>query len=348
MQKRTTLIGIIGFLLVSMVLPAQAQPQHPQRRKTPFQGSPLGWNIDAVLDMYVQNISRHYDLNEAQAKYTRALLTKRSKEFLQNYEADVRELFSEYMTYQMGQSLPAPEIAMEFAQRAEPLTKAIRRQVIEGNEEWREILNEEQKRKHDRDMAVVREMFDKLETQLDHWKDGKVYSSEVGRRKISKRPIQPMKSENRWEHYVRSFIRMYHLNADQQQTAFSVLRSMMERADSYRQSKRKEFAELEQRYDRLEELFTRHGSSKHESYRVQARKAYQEQLRLEAPIRKMFQDLKEKLMRIPTAEQKRARAEHQKKLEQMIAERKGGSQTKPAATTQPAKAAKATTTQPKG
>ena len=99
--------------------------------------------------------------------------------------------------------------------------------------------------------------------------------SEEARLERSERPVGP------WEQYVRDFTRTYKLDAAQQATAESVLREVKERRTTYEQAHRLDFDSA------------RKGSSK----------SLEE---LNKPVVAMFDELKLRLMRIPSSAQRQA------------------------------------------
>lgn len=314
------------LVIAGLTVPAWGQSRQRNRDRNPFaQGTPLTWDIDESINFYVKQIGRHYNLTEQQQEYTRLLMTKRTKRFLKHYEADVRDIFAEYMTYQLTRQVPPPEIAREFADRADPLIRAMRKEVIEGNMQWRNILNEEQKNIHDKDMDQLNVLFDEIQGTMGDWKEGKVYS--LGNKKAVSVPTRPMRSEDQWDRYVRSFIRRYGLDEAQQETAWSMLREMKQKAESFRAQQKDKFDQLEKRQEQLEDLYLQGDEASLEKMREMGKELYKQRQEVEKPIAGMFEDLKKQLNRIPTSDQKRRVNTHRKML-QTWAER---NTTKPAA-----------------
>lgn len=98
------------------------------------------------------------------------------------------------------------------------------------------------------------------------------------RRRIRENPIGP------WEQYVRDFVQRYDLDPSQQSTAQSVLREMQQRRTTYEQTRRGDFEAAQQ----LEDVGKR-----------------QQRLdELNRPVIRLFEDLKSRLERIPTAQQR--------------------------------------------
>jgi len=328
--------GIVTVVLVMVVgLFVGLRVSHAQQqKKSPVQGSPLIWKIDSILDWYVSHITQYYNLNEAQENYTRKLLTVRVKKFLKDYETDVRSLAAEMLDYQFKRELPPPEIAQDWANRGLPLYQAIREEIINGNMTWRQILTEEQKAKHDKDLELMKKQFGSFEKRLNRWKNGEVRPSDFGLTRISERPVI-RKSEDAWIHYVQRFIRIYKLDTSQSEVAYSIYREMQKRAADYRNEHKDEFASLDKK---LKERYAAKPKAEPEQIRAK-QKAIQElnkrRLALEKPISKdMFNELKAKLEKIPTAEQRRDREEIVAKLRERY--KKAQAATQPATGTQPA------------
>ncbi|MHC4444511.1 MAG: hypothetical protein ACYTF1_02030 [Planctomycetota bacterium] len=308
-----------------------------QREPAPTSGSPLFWNIDKVLDWYVGHVTRHYDLTETQEQYTRGLLTNKVKSFLKDYEKDVRSLTGEILDYTFKREIPPPEIAMEWAKQGGPLFQAIKKEIIDGNMLWRKILNDEQLRKHDRDLELMNKQFKAFEERLKGWEKGEVLESDfTGKKKIGPKP-RVKNHEDAWTYYVRSFIRLYNLDPGQSQSAYSALRGMRNRARDYRKAKKEEFATIKARLDELYKNEPSSDADQLQAYQNEIRKLIKRRIDLERPLsEQMFPELKAKLNKIPTAEQKRVRKQLMAKLRTRYS--KKDASTKPAATSQPATA----------
>jgi len=94
-----------------------------------------------------------------------------------------------------------------------------------------------------------------------------------------------------WTAYVESFIQRYKLGEDQQNQARKILRSLLEQRDSYLRRKATEIAELEAKMR----------GAKSEDERQVFRKRFDE---FNGPVERMFNQLKERLDRIPTRKQR--------------------------------------------
>ncbi len=296
----------------------------PKAAKDTYSESPLIWSADAIMDRFVDHMTRYYNLDETQQKYTKGLMTQKVKRFLTDYEQDVRWLAYDMWDYQQKGEVPPPEIAREWGRRGGPLIKAIRKEIIDGNMEWREILTDEQKRKHDRDLRIMNEQFDEMESKADRWSRGEIRPSDLRNTRglVNNDVYVVRKSEDAWTSYVRSFAQLYELDEGQRNTAYSLLRQLKERARQYRESNKAEFDQIEKQKNELTA-----GARKNDPQeRKQASEAFarlrEKREKLEKPISDdMFAELKRKLEQIPTDNQRKARQAVRDKLDAIAASR---------------------------
>lgn len=298
----TTLVAVFCPMLV------YAQSRNENRpRQGIFSGSPLFWRTDWVLEAYIKQITRHYNLNQEQEEYTRKLLNQKVKTFLQENERDVRALVAEYFEYQLSQELPDAQTAQEFARRASPLAQRIRREIFDGNMSWREILNDEQLAKHDQDLRQMTTFFDNLEMGLERWKEGRVQPSDLPGR-VGPRPTTlGQKPEDAWEYWVRNYIRSYKLDEGQQQTARSILRELKDEAARYRESNKSRFVAVENAQKAIRERAPKTDPEGLAQYQRETAQITRQKAELERPITALFDQLRSRVEAIPTVDQRRAR-----------------------------------------
>lgn len=296
------------------------------------QASPWLWDAQLMINAYVRAMAQAYKLTEKQEEYTRELMNKRVKQFLKDYEKDARMLLSEYLEYRMKAEVPSAQAARDFARRAQPLLPILRQEIIDGNMQWRRILNEEQLKQHDRDLDILNRQFDTFDQMMTRWSNGEVRPLDLG---ISQRnrPFAVRKVEDAMGTYVNNFIARYGLDEGQQQTARSILREAREEAARYRDSHKEEFAELEARQ---KELIASDPKSDEEVKRAkeEGRKLTERQAELEKPLNEeLFARFKERLETIPTADQRAAYEARQSAIKERLANlRSKVPSTRPAAT----------------
>ncbi len=304
---------MILLVTLALVLPAATFAQEkrdanprPKEAGSILSGSPLFWRTDWVLELYVSQITRHYNLNKDQEEYTRKLLSARVKTFLEGHEREVRALMAEYMEYQSSQELPDAKAAQDFAKRAAPLAREIRKEILEGNMRWREVLDDQQRAKHDSDLKQMTLLFDNMEQGLERWKDGKVQPTDLPGR-IGPRPNNTNKIEDAWDYWVRNFIRSYKLDEGQQQTAQSVLRELKAEATRYRDANKEKFTEMDASLKAIRERSPKTDPGDLAKYQEETSKIVKQKAELERPIAALFDQLRSRVEAVPTVDQRKAR-----------------------------------------
>ncbi|MBN2562416.1 MAG: hypothetical protein JXQ75_15940 [Phycisphaerae bacterium] len=303
---------------------AAEQPSDPPPTAKTHPNNPMVWNVDAMMEEAVLQISRRYNLNKAQEEYTRLLLVSRVRAFLDIYEDDVRQLLKESFDFRLGLKPATPEALMDWAQRAEPVYAAARDAILDGNEEWREILTEDQRKLHDDDLAMMTTNFGNVERVLEGWKDGRGpligpgQSRQAGQKPRTggqvgpnpKEGVELRDVEDNWLAYVETFIQTYKLDEKQQNAAKAGIHAeMLANARNHRDKHKTEFSKIDAEIKSI----ASDPKKAEERQRLHRRRA-----ELEKPIRDMFVIMDRRLSALPRAEQRAgADATQKERLKQM-------------------------------
>jgi len=324
---------LVVFLPLAWPGAGLAQEEKARQTNT-FANSPRVWSVEALVELYVKAMTRQYALNEDQEDYTRQLMMRRVKDFLSDHEREVRSLMGEYWEYLGRREIPAAEVAQDWARRGKPLLDLIRKEILDGNMEWREVLNEEQRARHDRDLELMHKQFDQLEYRLERWSKGDVRQTDFTTL-VSRDPYK-RKREDLWETIVKVFIQDYNLDEGQQQTAYSILRDVRAQAATYRQQHEKEFEELDAQFAEIFRSHKKTDPAEREKAQQKVRELSRRRRALESPINEdLYKQFMARLEQIPTTQQRRVREESLKKQGPARIGRVGTSGTKPAVDTQP-------------
>jgi hypothetical protein len=265
------------------------------------------WNVDRMMEDASLQISRRYNLNPAQENYTKLLLRKRVTAFLEQYETDVRELLKESIDLRLGLKAGGIEVYQKWATRAEPIYRAATEAILDGNKEWGQILNPDQKKIHEMDLALMNTNFDQVNRVIGDWKGGKgpigpgaiagtVTNPQGGQQaSLVSRPQAPIVRsmiEDSWEAYVNHFIKTYKLDEKQKNAAKEgILKEYRTEATKYRDRRKAEFDELDQQI--------RLPKPKWNPVDVARRRA-----EMEKPVRRMFTSLDGRLQQLPDSKQR--------------------------------------------
>lgn len=154
-------------VLLAILLPTLATPILAQDRE---EGGAAGYsaiidNIDLLVDNYARFLARKYDLTEEQDEYTKSLLRERSQQFLDQNEEVLRDAIDRMFEVRSGGDM-SPEELIEWGRSVQPVYEQAKKVILEGNNDWREILTPEQKTIHDEDVRLMEESFTTTEDQL--------------------------------------------------------------------------------------------------------------------------------------------------------------------------------------
>jgi hypothetical protein len=267
-----TVYWLLGALLAGALgAPAQGQaPAEPATDKPAATRPPTAqthpnnpelWNTEQMMEDAVLQISRRYNLNQDQEDYTRHLLVNRVTAFLEKHEADVRELLKESIDLRVGKKAGTPQAYASWAIRAAPLYAEAQTAILEGNQEWRDILTDEQKKTHDADLLQMKSNFQNVDRLLEGWKDGKgsnmlaqanrniqsgAATTQQGRVSDPQPPVERRQVEDNWLAYVNKFIQTYKLDEKQAISARDkIYKDIRDEVGRYREKKKEEFAALD-------------------------------------------------------------------------------------------------------
>ncbi|HUW81950.1 MAG TPA: hypothetical protein VMZ31_04020 [Phycisphaerae bacterium] len=305
-MSKSLYLVLVGCLCLGAA-PAKAQQSE---RKAPWEL----WPTDRMIEMACDQIGRRYNLTPEQDEYTRALMSQRVKRFLGTYEGEIRSLLKEAWTLRLKADTPTAETAKTWAERARPIFEAAKKEILEGNKEWREVLNEQQQQVHDVDMRVMEANFRVTAQRLDRWRGGGfdeardwarggLMGAIAGQQTTTTQPRLrdpglPRVQEDYWQQYVERFIQNYKLDESQTQTAQSILSECKQRAKEYRQGRKEQFGKANKKYREALAVTPRNLES--------IREARREVSELNRPIKELFRELRDRLDGIPTAAQKQA------------------------------------------
>lgn len=123
-------------------------------------------NIDLLIDNYCRFVGRQYNLDEEQYAYTQQMLRDRAYKFLDRNDETLRRLVDRMFDVRTGGEMSQKDL-VSWGMAAKPLYDEAKALIIDGNVEWREILNEEQRRIHDEVLVQMYESFETTEAQLE-------------------------------------------------------------------------------------------------------------------------------------------------------------------------------------
>lgn len=286
--------------------PTASQPSSGAATARTHPNDPMLWDTEQMMDEAVAQISKRYNLTPQQQEYTQLLLKKRVREFLDQYETDVRELLQESIDMRLGKKESDPAAMMKWAIRAMPVYDAAKNAILDGNREWGQILDENQKKTHDRDLSLMDQNFTNVTKQLKDMEDGKgpkfnrtPSMNDGGVTPTGQNVARRPEIEDSWIAYVEKFINTYKLDDAKKIAAREKIhKDQLEKAKQYREANKDKFRQIEDETAKnlrelpVEERMKRIGE------------ADRKKKELESPIRRLFIELCRRLDALPSSKQR--------------------------------------------
>jgi len=320
MKARFKFVKLNYFALVLLAVTGStfaAKPAKPRPKRSSDFPLLQPNTIKVMIDVTAKQIGRRYDLTPEQADIAREMLETSCWDYIETHFDDLAELLPQMHRMRFSQKDPSPTEVQAWAKRFAPLFKDAADLIVSENMKFHEILDDKQKKKHERDLRRMRRDIKRMTRRLDRWKTGGYRAGEMKyglsgpRRRRGKRPSprppQPREQKTEltsfdfWEDFVRKFIDAFQLDPGQRTFAYSILSDKKAEAQAYRRDRAAEFAEVLATIKRLSKKNTTKPAES------QALKEAKNKLaELNQPLIDMFNELREKLIEIPTEEQRRA------------------------------------------
>lgn len=261
-------IAVGGILLVGIVARAQDAPKPAAKPERPGAdavatlasgGTPAAATVEKIMQEAVKNISRRYNLNEAQIAETDKLMKREVQKFLKDNEADVWPVIRDLIAAQFGGKPPDATEAIRIGKSAQPLVGKAKDAIYRANEEWRMYLNSDQKVMHDYDMAEMDKQFQRIEKNFNDWSSGS--PSDAGLfpppPPEDASPPKPKKPNpglpdpeveifriSIFATFVEEFIKENNLNQGQIDSARSILKEYETKANDFKKAKKDELGKV--------------------------------------------------------------------------------------------------------
>lgn len=272
--------------------------------------------INKIIEISSRSIARRYDLNPDQAAIGREMLETNAWNFINTHFDELLEVMPQMYAMRskaLSGSDPSAQEVQDFAGKMYPLIVEAKELIIFENVKFHECLDEKQKVKHNKDMEKMKKDFDKIEGKFKRWKEGGYEPGEFLNRRGKKRQQTGKKAKQSakkleptsfgfWEMYVKTFIEAFQLDKGQITLAYSVLNDIKTKANAYRQDHARAYVEVNKNIEQVSSAATQPDKKKIEDYKKKLTE-------LDKPLLDMFEELKKRLMDIPTDKQRKSAVE---------------------------------------
>ncbi len=299
---------LIMSLFLTLSLPGPAWAQDSKKDPNEIERTRGLWDPQTMMKQASDGIARHYRLNAEQKEFTSKLLTERVTKFLGKHNKKIWPLLMELTQQQISGKEPSKEAAKRIAEMGSPIFEDARAEIMRGQDEFRKILTDQQKKIHDRDLKGLNAQFKVIDRRFQNWKSGNVSGRHPfdnialgpGRgQQIVPGPRRRAKTpEAEWERYVRRFNADYRLDDTQQRSTGAVLQDLKDHASQYRKTHRKELVQADEmvRDAQMAKPFDTKNLETANRIRYLSHK----------PFDDWFEELKSRLEQVPTEKQRAA------------------------------------------
>ncbi len=300
---------------------------------------------DLLLRRWAMEIGVKYELKDSDSKAVQDAMVKRWTPFLEKNRKRIIPLVNEFIEMRLELEPPDKKRVQEWAARAMPMFEEVKKQLDLAMVDVADVLPPVKRAQFELEKLTYGAGMTFAEQKLTTWQSGEFEQStfweptgpEIKRRNDALRkkreekklarledagePLPPPKAEpepddeisqelRAWENYVAQFITTYGLDDTQTTTARSCLDELKQRATDHRNTRRVAIAKLEARI--------KEGAGTDKDL-----KEIEQQLTdLYGPIDDMFAELKSRIEKLPTADQ-RAKVESRSKRSSDTAKKKG-------------------------
>ncbi|MCG3137241.1 MAG: hypothetical protein HJJLKODD_01084 [Phycisphaerae bacterium] len=299
------LMAVFGMMVAPVVAQQPAANSSEDER---LKATRSLWPVEDMMQRACDGISAHYKLDDKQKDFTCKLLTERVTKFLDSYDKDLWPVLADLTPFQYSGDKPDAETAKRIAARGYPVFLEAQKEIMKAQDEFRQILSDDQKKIHDQDLKQLKRTFETMDGTFRNWREGKVQSPAginvalPGQQNLLGGPGQQAgrsrasSPEALWEKYVREFIAKYQLDEKQKTAALAVLKDLKDQAERYRTANTKELAESEAYVQEVQ-------SAKPVDLKALEQAKMIRDLYYK-PFNDWFEELKSRLDLIPTAQQK--------------------------------------------
>ncbi|MFO0836888.1 MAG: hypothetical protein U1D55_00050 [Phycisphaerae bacterium] len=130
-------------------------------------------NSDFLIDSYATFLIRKYNLTPEQTEATKTLIKHKAHAFLDSHNDQLRGLVDRLFEVRTGGDM-SPDELVEWGRQVTPIYEEAKKLVVEGNNQWRELLSPEQKTIHDQDLQLMEQSFTTTDKQLQRITSGEM------------------------------------------------------------------------------------------------------------------------------------------------------------------------------
>ncbi|NLX05409.1 MAG: hypothetical protein GXY33_09715 [Phycisphaerae bacterium] len=305
--------GFAALMVLAAASDAAAQSDNSSKSSFPLLQESM---INRIVDGTAKQVARRYDLNPDQANVARDMLQENTWKVVNKHFDQLAVLMPKMFQLRASAEDPSRHEVQDFARQFAPIMKEAGELIFSENLKFHEILDEKQKRIHQQDLDQMRSQIAEINQRLDRWSRGDYKPGEFRYGLIGQPPRNQQQnrqnpdgdydqtSTSYWELYVKMFVEAFQLDQGQRTMAYSVLSEIKTRAEAYRRDHQRQLTDAQQALAQLQRSTATKPIDKEQLQKLQ-----QQVEQLNQPLLTMFDELCQRLLAIPTDQQRRVAAE---------------------------------------
>ncbi|MBL8877633.1 MAG: hypothetical protein JNG88_00815 [Phycisphaerales bacterium] len=128
--------------------------------------------LSRALDRMVEDMSGHYEFDEAQAAHVSDVVKQRLPEWMNKNRKEITTLMNQYIEAILDGEPPDPETVAEWSKRVQPLMSEFQ-DLVEGmSGEFSEVMNDDQRVQLEGELAAFNTGFSFVQKKIAVWADG--------------------------------------------------------------------------------------------------------------------------------------------------------------------------------
>lgn len=334
----TRIVFSVAAIVVVLVTGVSAQEppleSRPEPTPIPTEGFwPTKTMVDHIMDRIADEMAEQYEFDDEQKERTRELLKTHIPRFMEQNRGEIQTLMNEFIEVQIHDEAPTVEGMSKWAQRVMPILDKFSNMAEQLTGDIREHMTDEQAVRLDSEFAAFVTGVGFLRGKVGEWSEGGFDPERdwtkpgPDRRRRDREEERRMQAEmdaaraealeaahaheavdpttgkptsmpakkvvDEWERYTIDFAARYEFNDDQLQKAQVFLKAKQEERDKY----------LQRVADDVLKVTQLAADAKTDDEKKAAKEAGD---KLNAPIDRIFQQLKDRLDTLPTRAQRQA------------------------------------------
>jgi len=333
MKKQIKIVILLFFS--AFFIPVEGTLQGEPTREAPTVENLIKKDkfLDTLAEMHIRSLTKQYQLSPEQVEQAKKIYTPDDWKLRYKVGGQMERFGRKMNAFLVEKKEPSLPELRRLIDDLYPLVEKNISEISAQNDRFHAILNKDQQKQHQKQLDETKKEFAELTERLQRWRKqglepgelqanfGDDRSYQLARKQAKGEKIDPQADNTDfqpklynpedfdfWEMYVKEFIQAFKLDKTQQTQVWSVLSEIKIQAEQYKKDHHREYSEIRAKFAnfRAGGHATTNPAERFKTLRSENQKRLDE---LNKPHLAMFDELKTRLMKIPTDFQRKQAAE---------------------------------------